>query len=123
MKKVTTIAKSKNMIKFWLLCFMFVIVGLRGTSVFALDLMGPPTTNLQQSQFQTAIGYSQSSMELQLVNGTWSRYVVGDYFESGDFFVDYEIKDFKETKMYSYFSYSFINNWEAFIRIADRAFA
>ena len=117
MKKVTSVLNSRNVITSILLFCSLAIINIGGTSAFALDLMGPPVTNLQQSQFQSGIEYSQSTMDIELVNGTWSRYVVGDYSDSGSFLVDYAIEDFKSNKIYSYFGYSFAKNMEAFVRL------
>ena len=80
MKKEISLLKSNNYItKIFLFCSL-VIISIGGTSAFALDLMGPPVTNLRQSQFQSAIEYSQSSIKLQLVNGIYNDDVIGGLF-------------------------------------------
>ena len=114
MKKETSILKNENVI-FLLFCSL-AIINMGGTSAFALDLMGPPVTNLRQSQFQSAIEYSQSSIKLQLVNGIYNDDVIGGLFDTGEA-PDLEIEDLKVNKIYSYFGYSFANNWEAFVRL------
>ena len=114
MKKGTAIPGNENIVTVCLLFFSFFIISMGGTSAFALDIMGPPVTNLKQTQFQTAFEYSQSTMKLQFVNGIYSDTVVGDSFDSGDV-PDLEITDFETSRIYSYFGYSFAYNCEGFV--------
>jgi len=117
MKKVTSVIKGKNVITSIMLFCSLAIINTGGTSAFALDLIGSPVANLQQSQLQSAIEYSQSTMDMELVNGRWKRYVVGEDSEGGSFIDDFKVENFKANKISSYFGYSFTNNLEAFVRL------
>ncbi|MBN2181516.1 MAG: hypothetical protein JW715_06355 [Sedimentisphaerales bacterium] len=94
----------------------FIVVVLYGTFAFALDPIGPPATNIEQSQFVIGAEFSHSEMDLELKNGMWIEYLDGVFWDTGDA-VDLKIKDFEVNRSYVHLGYGIADNCEAFFRL------
>ena len=109
-------AKTENVIKIWLLVLAFIIIGLGGSNAFALDLMGPPTAELEKDMFRGGIEYAFSSMDLELIEGKGFTYRNGVLSSSGTAPSE-TIKDFEVNTIYATVGYGIFENCEAFIRM------
>lgn len=116
MKRVATLAKTKKMRKIWLLGFALLMVGLGGSSAFALDTMGPPAAELLYGQFRGGVDYSYSSMDIKLIEGKWTEYFNSVYLDSGES-LPLTLKDFEIHKAYASLGYGIAENWEVFLRM------
>jgi len=110
MKKKTSLQKVG---KIWMLSFMIM---MNCSTVFALDPMGSPATDLRQGQLEGGIEYSHSTMDIKLHHGTWIEFFNGLYNDSGDA-TSFTLKDFEMNKVYFNLGYGFTDNLEAFFRI------
>lgn len=111
----TTLTKTGNVRKIWLLA-LALMIGLGGSAAFALDPMGPPTAGLQQGQFKAGVDYSHSTMDLELSNGTWIEYLDGVFWDEGEA-VPFTLKNFKINRTYAGLGYGVAENCEAFLRV------
>ena len=109
-------AKTENVNKIWLLGFALMIIGLSGSNVLAMDLMGPPTVELEKGMFRGGIDYSFSSMDLELIEGTAVIHRNGELQFAGDA-LSMTIDDFKVNTLYANIGYGVFENVEAFLRI------
>ena len=109
-------AKTENVIKIWLLCLAFIIIGLGGSNAFALDLMGPPTAELEKDMFRGGIEYSFSSMDLDLIEGKGIIFRNAELLYSGTAASE-TIKDYEVNTIYATVGYGIFENGEAFIRM------
>jgi len=116
MKSGSIPAKTENVSKIWLLSFALMILVLSGSNVFAMDLMGPPTAELEKGMFRGGIDYSYSSMDLELIEGSASIYRNGELQFSGDA-LSVTIDDFDVNTLYATVGYGIFENCEAFVRI------
>lgn len=96
--------------------FIFLIVGLSGTTAVALDPMGPPSTDIEHGQFSIGAEFSHSDTDLELTNGVWTEYLDGVFYDWGDA-VDLKIKDLEVNKGYLRLGYGISENCEAFFRM------
>ena len=109
-------AKTENVIKIWLLVLAFIIIGLGGSNAFALDLMGPPTAELEKDMFRGGIEYSFSKMDLDLIEGKAIVFRNGELLVSG-IAESITIKDYEVNTIYATVGYGIFENGEAFIRM------
>lgn len=109
-------AKTENARKIWLLGLTLMIIGLGGSNVFAMDLLGPPTADLEKGMFRGGIEYSSSKMDLELIEGNTNRYRNGELLYSGPV-TSLTIEDFKANTLYAALGYGIIENYEAFLRM------
>jgi len=109
-------AKTENVSKIWLLALALMIIGLGGSNVFAMDLMGPPTGNLEKGMFRGGIEYSYSSMDLDLIEGQALAYRNGELLYSGSV-ESLTIKDFKVNTLYATVGYGIFEDCEVFLRM------
>ncbi len=116
MKRGTTIPKSKNFIKIWLLGFAFMLVIFNSSVTLALDPLGPPIATLEAGQFSLGLDYSRSSMDSQLINGKWTDSTYGS-FEGAGKSISLTLEDFEQSSSYVNFGYGIDYGWEAFIRL------
>ncbi len=93
-----------------------MIFGFYCSAAFALDPMGPPTTEIEQGQFKLGVDYSHSNVDLELNNGTWIEYLDGIFYDWGET-VDLTLKNFKINRGYANFGYGIVDNCEAFLRL------
>jgi len=108
--------KTENTRKIWLLGFALMIIGLGGSNVFAMDLMGPPVAGMEKGMFRGGIEYSFSKIDLDLIEGNAIVYQNGELLGSGT--VESEtIKDFKVNTLYAALGYGVFENCEAFLRM------
>jgi hypothetical protein len=108
-------AKTENPRKIWLLGLTLMIIGLSGSNLFALDLMGPPTAELEKGMFRGGIEYSSSKMDLELIEGNTIAYRNGELLYSGTV-PSQTIEDFKVNTLYAVMGYGF-ENYEVFLRM------
>jgi len=109
-------AKTENVRKIWLLGLTLMIIGLGGSNVFALDLMGPPVNELEKGMFRGGIDYSSSTMELKLIEGQSSVHINGEFY--GRSIVEsITIEDFKVNTLYANVGYGIDENYEVFLRM------
>lgn len=108
--------KAENAIKIWLLALAFMIIGLGSSNVFAMDLLGPPTAELEKGMFRGGIDYSFSNMDLELIEGEGSIYFDNAIVFEGDMESEI-IKDFKVNTLYATVGYGIIENYEVFLRM------
>ncbi|MHC4425140.1 MAG: outer membrane beta-barrel protein [Planctomycetota bacterium] len=116
MKRETAPVKARNMRKIRLLGFVLMVVGLSGSTAFALDPMGPPAAGLKQGQFKAGVDYSHSEMDLELSEGTWIEYIDGVFWDSGEA-VPFTLKELKINRTYASFGYGAGDNCEVFLRV------
>lgn len=116
MKRGTTLIKINKMTKIWLSGLAFVMVSLSGSTTFALDLFGPPVSNLLQGQYREGVEYSLGEMDIELIDGKWVEYLNGRVSGSGQA-VPLSLNDFETQKLYASLGYGFIDNFEAFVRL------
>ena len=103
-------------VKIRLLGLALIIVGLSGSYAFALDLMGPPTAELEKNMFSGGIEYSFSKIDLELIEGKGDIYANGQFIYSGT--VDsVTIENLKVNTLYATLGYGFFENYEAFLRM------
>ena len=102
--------------KIWLLGLALMIFGLCGSNAFALDLMGPPTAEIEKGMFRAGIDYSFSDMELELIEGEGRTYRNGELLGSGPA-ASQTIKDFQVHTLYASIGYGVFENCEAFLRM------
>jgi len=111
-----TPAKTENVRKIWLLGLTLMIIGLGGSNVFALDLMGPPVADLENGMFRAGIDYAFSSIDLELIEGDAIVYRNGELLGSG-VVESLTIKDFKVNTLYANVGYGIAENYEVFLRM------
>ena len=111
-----TTAKTENVIKIWLLGLAFIIIGLGGSNAFALDLLGPPTAEVEKGMFRGGIEYSFSEMDMKLIEGKGIVYRNGELLDSGNA-NSLTIKDFEVNRLYANVGYGLFENGEVFIRM------
>ncbi len=111
--------------KIWLLGLALMIIGLSGSDVYALDLMGPPTTELEKGMFRGGIDYSSSSMDLNLIEGKASDRYQNGVFQDIRTVDSLTIENFKVDTLYANLGYGIAENYEVFIRMgaANATFA
>jgi hypothetical protein len=105
-----------NMRKIRLFGCVLLILGLCGSNAFALDFMGPPTTEINKGAFRAGVDYTYSNMDLKLIEGTGSVYDSSGLLNSGDI-ASVTITDFELNTLYASIGYGIFNNCEGFVRI------
>lgn len=106
-------ADIKNIRLFGLALLIF---GLCGSNAFALDLMGPPTAEIEKGMLRAGIDYTFSDMDLELIEGQGTTFRNGEFFGSGS--VDSQkISNFKVNTLYANIGYGIFENCEAFLRM------
>jgi hypothetical protein len=116
MMKRGRIPAKANIRRIWLFGFALIMFGLCGPKAFALDMMGPPTAELEKGAFRAGIEYSQSTMELNLIEGRAIIYRDGSLFGSGTV-PSLTIKDYKVDTLYAAVGYGIFENCEVFLRM------
>ncbi|UCC99879.1 MAG: hypothetical protein JSW66_08345 [Phycisphaerales bacterium] len=91
----------------YILGLALVMVGLGGSTAFALDPMGPPASALRQGDYKLTLDYSFSEMDFELTDGTSS---------TGGELIPLTLKDFQAHRAYAGLGYGLYDNWEAFVR-------
>ena len=109
-------ATTEKIRKIWLLGLALIIIGLGGSNVYALDMMGPPTAELEKGMFSGGIEYTYSSMDLDLIEGQANIYRNGEFYGSG-IVESITIKDFQVNTLYAAVGYGIFENYEAFVRM------
>ena len=104
--------------KIWLLGLALIMVGLSGSNVFAMDLLGPPTAEIEIGKFRGGIEYSLSSMDLELIEGNTNAYQNGEPLYSGPV-ASLTIEDFEVNTLYANVGYGIFENCEAFLRMGS----
>lgn len=97
-------------------CFVLMFICLCSPAAFALDTMGPPSTDLEYGQLKFGLDYSYSQVDLELNNGRYITYLDGWFDEAGSEH-SYSLKNVKVRKFYAYFGYGLAYNLESFIRV------
>lgn len=109
------IPETKKFRTILLLALALLIAGLSGSNVFALDMLGPPTAELELDMFSGGLEYSFSKMDLELIEGDL------DLFQSGAFLTgpvdSVTIKDFEVNTLYANIGYGIVENYEVFLRM------
>jgi len=110
------IPETKKIRKMLISALALMIVGSSNSRVFALDLMGPPTAELELNMFSGGLEYSFSDMEVELIEGNAVVYESGELLGTGT--VDsVTIKDFKVNTLYANVGYGIFENCEAYMRL------
>ena len=109
-------AKTENPRMIWLLGLALMIIGLSGSNLFALDLLGPPSAELEKGMFRGGLEYSLSEMDLDLIEGQATIYRNGVFLGSGTV-PSLTIKDFEADMLYAVVGYGIFENCEAFVRM------
>jgi len=109
-------ARIENVKMIWLLALALMIIGLGGSNVFAMDLLGPPTAGLEKGMFRGGLEYSFSSMDLDLMEGSATIYRDGELLGSGTAASE-TIKDYEVNTIYATVGYGVFENCEAFLRM------
>jgi hypothetical protein len=116
MMKRGRIPAKANIRRIWLFGFYLIMLGLCGSNAFALDMMGPPTAELETGSFRAGIEYSESSMDLNLIEGKATIYRDGLLLGSGTV-PSLTIKDYKVDTLYAAVGYGIFENCEVFLRM------
>lgn len=114
--KTLKMSKRGTIRKLSLQSIAFTVVVWCGTAAFALDPMGPPSTDIEQYQFMLGAEFSHSKMDLELSNGMWTEYLDGVFWDTGEA-VDIKLKDFKVDRSYVHLGYGISDYCEAFLRV------
>jgi len=109
-------ATTEKIRKIWLLGLALITIGLGGSNVYALGMMGPPTAELEKGMFSGGIEYTYSSMDLDLIEGQANIYRNGEFYGSG-IVESITIKDFQVNTLYAAVGYGIFENYEAFVRM------
>jgi hypothetical protein len=109
-------ARTENVSRIWLLGLALMMIGVGGSNVFAMDLLGPPTAGLEKGMFRGGLEYSFSSMDLDLMEGSALVYRNGELQFSG-IASSLTIKDFEVNTLYAAVGYGVFENFEAFLRM------
>ena len=96
--------------------FALLILGLCGSNAFALDLMGPPTAEIEKGMFRAGIDYTFSDMDLELIEGKGITYRNGELLGSGSA-ASQTISGFEINTLYATIGYGVFENCEAFLRM------
>jgi hypothetical protein len=107
---------AKAISKIRLLGFALIIFGLCGSNAFALDLMGPPTAEIEKGEFRAGIDYSFSDMDLELKEGEGTTFRNGALLGSGPA-ASITIDDYEVNTLYATIGYGVFENCEAFLRM------
>jgi hypothetical protein len=102
--------------KILLFGFALIIFGLCGSNAFALDLMGPPTAEIEKGMFRAGIDYAFSDMDLELIEGKGTTYRDGTLLGSG-VAASQKISGFEVNTLYAIIGYGVFDNCEAFLRM------
>jgi hypothetical protein len=88
--------------------------------VFALDSMGPASSELEKGQFSLGADYSWSEMDIELENGR----IIDRIYQFGSLasttsteISAFEIKNLEMQKVYGNIGYGIANNWDIFLRL------
>ncbi len=99
------------------LSFLYVIIMiLCCNSVYALDLLRPPASEIQKWQPIVGFEYSYGSTDIKLSNGKWESMVNGQFHDSGQA-VDLTINKVDMDSINLYLGYGIERNWEVFFRL------
>ena len=110
------IPEMKNIRRILFSAIVLIMAGLGGSSVFALDMMGPPTAGLDLNMFSGGLEYTYSKMDIELIEGKADFYPNWEYSGSGS--VDSQIIDnFKVNTLYVTVGYGIFENCEANLRM------
>jgi hypothetical protein len=115
MVTMKALARNKKTSNIRLFGFAVMIVSLGGSTVLALDPLGPPAAGLKMGQFKIGVDSSYSEMDLELRNGVWAESIDGVFFDSGDA-TNFTLKDFEISRDYANFGYGLIDQLEVFMR-------
>lgn len=109
------ISETKKIGKILLLALALMMAGLNSSTVFALDMMGPPTAELEVNMFSGGLEYSFSKIDVDLIEGQL------DLFQSGTFQTgsveSITIKDLEVNTLYANIGYGIFENYEVFVRM------
>ena len=110
-RKGKTISGKMNSIS-----FLLIIVCICNVPVFAMDMLGPAVAEHERGWFDFGIEYSNTEMDLDLHNGTYTDYFEGVMFDWGDA-LDITLKDLEINRTYARFGYGLADNAEVFLRL------
>jgi len=110
------IPAKADMRKIRLCGFALIIFGLCGSNALALDLMGPPTAEIEKGMFRAGIEYAFSDMDLELIEGQGTTYLDGELLGSGTV-ASQTISGFEVNTLYATIGYGIFENCEAFVRM------
>ena len=102
--------------KIWTLSVICLVVGLVTSTAFALDPMGPPVAGLAEGQMKVGFDYSHSTMDLELNNGTYTEFIDGVFWSTGEL-DSFILKDFEASRAYANLGYGFTDYFEGFVRV------
>ncbi|MBN2592226.1 MAG: hypothetical protein JXA81_01875 [Sedimentisphaerales bacterium] len=105
-----------DMRKIRLFGFALLVFGLCGSNASALDLMGPPTAEIEKGMFRAGIDYTFSDMDLELIEGKGTTFRNGELLGSGSA-ASQTISGFEVNTLYAIIGYGVFENCEAFVRM------
>ena len=98
---------------------IFVVAGVillcSLSNVYALDFLGPPTAELDMSQWSIGYNYSQSMQDLEKTNQDWFWIEDGVLIDSGQGLL--RIEDLNIQRHYAGINYGFNDKLEVFVRL------
>ena len=106
----------KNIRYIRLLSIVLIVAGLVSSDAFALDPMGPATTDLREGEFNIGVDYSKSTMDIELNHGRYTEWLNGAFHEAGEA-QTFEVKDFEMNKIYANLGFGILDNCELFVRL------
>ena len=116
MKNGTLPAKTEKITRIQLLSLSLIIISLGGSHAFALDLMGPPSAEIEKGMFRGGVEYSFSNTDLDLIEGDAYAFRNGTFLNSGTI-PSVTIEDFEVNTLYATIGYGILENYEVFLRM------
>ena len=110
------IPAKANIRKIWLSGFALMILGLCGSNAFALDLLGPPTAEIEKGMFRGGLEYSFCDMDLKLIEGSGVAYRNGELLGTGAAASE-TLSGFEINTLYASIGYGVFENCEGFLRM------
>lgn len=98
------------------LALMLLIAVLVNSNAFAMDPIGPSTTDILAGEFEFGIDYSKSKMDVELKNGKWTEWLNGEFKGAGEA-ETFKINDFEMNKIYANIGIGLLDNCDLFLRL------
>jgi hypothetical protein len=95
---------------------VFALVCLFDLQAYSLDIMGPPAAELEQGTFDAGIEFTNSKMDIELVNGFVVDFLYGEWLGTDEWH-DVTLKDLKINRTYVRFGYGILDDVEIFLRL------
>jgi hypothetical protein len=116
MKNAILPAKTEKIRMIQLLSLSLIIISLGSPHAFALDLMGPPSAEIEKGMFRAGAEYSFSKIDLDLIEGKATVFQNLAFLDSGPY-DSLTIDNLKVNTLYATIGYGILENYEVFLRM------